>query len=350
MELIFYFLLIGVILWTVTSIYLRRLSSDGYQGPVSDHFDGERFYSYGPKIRRPVIKSDVLRPSLLKWMLHRPKNTWVLRENLHKPTIVERVLGSDIKITYVNHSTFLIQMYGKNILTDPIFANRASPFSFLGPKRYRAPGIASNDLPPIDIVLLSHNHYDHMDIAALRTISKKWNPRIITGLGNSAYLMKNGINGGTDLDWWDKQEINSDITIVGAPAQHFSARAFSDRNKTLWMGFVLETKRGNIYVAADTGYGAFVEKIKEKYSSFILAFLPIGAYLPPWMMSSVHISPDEALKMHQELNIQESIAMHFGTFKLADDGQDEPPQQLRTLLEQRPADFRILENGEECVV
>ncbi len=346
MEILIDTILFIAVISLLVFLFLRHISSDGYKGPVSDHFDGERFKSYGSPIRL-TFKSNG-HPSVFKWMLERRKNTWQLRNNTFTPTIVERVSGSNIKITYINHSTFLIQMYGKNILTDPVFATRVSPLSFIGPKRYRAPGIKLEDLPPIDMVLLSHNHYDHMDLSALRRISKKWHPLILTGLGNRTYLLKHGIQGSEDMDWWDERNIDEHLKIVVMPAQHFSARAFADRNKTLWMGFTIETPNGNIYFAGDTGYGVFVEKIKEKYQSFRLALIPIGAYLPPWMMSPVHISPDEAIRIHKELHIEKSIAMHHGTFRLADDGQDEPTEHLKKLLQtEAGVDFQVLENGGE---
>ena len=255
-------------------------------------------------------------------------------------------------VTYVNHDTVLIQTEGLNFLTDPIWSKRASPFYLLGPKRFALPGIAFDDLPPVDIVLVSHNHYDHMDIATLRRLVSKWNPKIIVPIGNKSYLNKRGIQNVVELDWWEKEEITEQVQVACVPAQHFSARAISDRNRTLWAGFVIETPHGNTYFAGDTGFGPFVEHLKARYEEFRLALLPIGAYKPEWFMRTVHISPDEAFVMHRELAVRTSVGMHFGTFRLADDRQEEPPRRIRELVETETCDgiFVTLENGEEIVV
>jgi L-ascorbate metabolism protein UlaG (beta-lactamase superfamily) len=155
------------------------------------------------------------------------------------------------------------------------------------------------------------------------------------------------------MDWWDKEVINPDISVVCVPSQHFSARAISDRNKTLWSGFVIETPRGPIYFAGDTGYGDFIQSIKQKYDKFILGLIPIGAYKPEWFMAPVHVSPDEAMKIHQDLKIDTSIAIHFGTFKLADDGQDEAKEKIKDIVSKNllaRTDFRVLENGQTVMI
>ena len=262
-------------------------------------------------------------------------------------------MGRELIVTFVNHSTVLIQTEGLNIITDPVWSKRVSPLWGIGPKRYRPVGMRFEDLPPIDVVLISHNHYDHMDISTLKRIVKKWKPKIYAGLGNARYLRSRGIRGTVDLDWWEKDVIIEGVAVVCAPGQHFSSRALSDRNKTLWCGFILETPHGDVYFAGDTGYGMFVQKLHERYKKFRLALLPIGAFRPEWFMGPVHVSPDQAMQMHHELFAQTSIAIHFGTFHLADDHQDEPPERIRDIIANTPdpkPNFLVLDNGESTIV
>ena len=283
-----------------------------------------------------------------RWMLSRPKNTWEPRTNSASAHPAKRVLGKELIVTFVNHATVLIQTEGLNILTDPIWSMRTSPASWLGPKRYREPGIPFGQLPPIDIILISHNHYDHMDLATLRKIREHGTPTIISGLGNSEYLSRHGIQGAIDLDWWQSIEINSAVTIRSVPAQHFSSRALSDRDKTLWTGFVIETPHGDTYFAGDTGYGLFAGAIKERYDEFRLGLIPIGAYIPSFIMSQVHLSPKEAYRFAGELHVKTFIPIHFGTFRLADDTQDQPVQDLTEVMikEENGVSTVILENGQ----
>lgn len=351
--MIILWLLLAVVLFVLCAFTFNAfLASKGYQGPVTDHFDGTHFFSYGKPATRALLPEN-RNSSVWKWMLNRPKSNWKWRANTHHPVITERVTGTELVITYINHASVLIQTEGLNIITDPIWAKRASPFSFAGPKRYRPAGITFDKLPPIDVVLLSHNHYDHLHLTTLRRLVHRHKSRIYTSLGNSEYLASKGIKGAVDMDWWQEQELKGGIILTSVPAQHFSARALTDRNKTLWCGFVLHTALGPVYFAGDTGYGPFVQKIAERFAGFRFAMIPIGAYLPEWFMHPVHVSPEEALQMHRELNVTTSMAIHFGTFHLADDGQDEAPTHLRTSLAALPTpqpDFRVIENGESITI
>lgn len=343
-------------IFTIIAFYVlikftdHYLSAKGYKGKASDHFSGSVFYSYGKK---PIVDKQKGRTvRILKWLLSREKHAWKWRNNSSYAKPAGRVEGDELVVTFINHSTLLIQTQGLNILTDPIWSKRASPFSFLGPARSRDPGLAFEDLPPIDLVLISHNHYDHMDVETLARVRELSDAPILAGLGNKEYLAARHITNVHDMDWWDRFEVKG-MTIVCAPGQHFSSRALSDRNMTLWCGFVIETKGGDIYFAGDTGYGPFTESIRSHYKKFRLAMLPIGAFRPEWFMGPVHISPDQAMHMHRELHVQTSIGIHHSTFRLADDEQDEPRERILELVRQSDEpkpNFLVLDNGESAII
>jgi len=308
------------------------LASPHYHGPVTDHFNGKRFFNDSP-----LWQSE---HSFLKWMATRERGYW--RDWVDAPPgprPPKRV--DDLRVTFVNHSTLLIQIDGRNILTDPIWSERCSPVSFAGPKRHRPPGIRFDDLPEIDLVLVSHNHYDHCDIPTLRALQSRFRPRILTPLGNSALLARYGIRA-EDMEWW---ETKGNVTLV--QAQHFCARALTDRNVTLWGGFVIHGRNGNVYHAGDTGWGDHFAEIARRYAPIRLACLPIGAYLPRWFMKPAHIDPLEAVEAHRVLNASTSIAMHYGTFDLGDDGETEPVDDLRrAIASNKSPRFWITEFGE----
>lgn len=318
-------------------------SAPGYQGPDSDHFDGRRFRN----------REAFNRPNILKAMAHfattrLPKwPDWV--ENQEFPAPPQRVGRGRLRVTFINHATVLLQVDSLNILTDPIWAQRCSPVSFAGPQRHRAAGLAIENLPPIDVILISHNHYDHLDLASLRQISARDHPRVFTGLGNGALLSSAGIAAVTELDWEQSAVINDRCTIHAQPARHFSSRGLFDGDATLWLSFVIESSAGNIYFAGDTGYGLHFTQTAERFAPFRLALLPIGAYLPRWIMGDIHLSPPEALQAHQDLRAQQSLAIHFGTFQLAVEEIDQPVKELRQALREQGVpeeQFWVLENGE----
>jgi len=259
------------------------------------------------------------------------------------PAIVE---GDRLLLTFVNHSTVLIQTEGLNILTDPVWSDRASPLSFAGPKRFSLPGVELDRLPPIHIVLLSHNHYDHLDLATLRRIQQAHAPRVYMALGNDYYLGKAGVKRPRVMDWWQEERYSETLTIYCTPAQHFSGRSLADRDRALWCSWVLETARGRIYFAGDTGFGPHFHKVKDRFRDFLVAFLPIGAYAPRWFMSPVHMDPDEAVAAHEILQPQMSIGIHHGTFALADEPQYEPRERLERLARERRLNFVVPRNGE----
>jgi L-ascorbate metabolism protein UlaG (beta-lactamase superfamily) len=254
-------------------------------------------------------------------------------------------------ITFIGQSTFLLQLGEINILTDPIFSRRASPVQWIGPKRARLPGIALADLPEIHLILVSHNHYDHLDLFSLRKLSQRFAPQVLTPLGNRALILESGLSKITELDWWQSHEIGK-VRITATPAQHFSARSFFDRNKALWSGFVVEDPARTIFFSGDTGYGEHFKEIAHRFPKMDLALLPIGSYEPRWFMRELHTNPEEAVQAFLDSNAKQAIGMHFGTFQLTDEGIDEPTQDLQRALNLNglgPQQFRVLEFGETAI-
>jgi L-ascorbate metabolism protein UlaG (beta-lactamase superfamily) len=320
-------IIVIIILIFLVIIFLGWIySAPVYKGPVTDHFDGKKFHN-----QQGVLSMGF--KSLFKWMRTREKGEWKeLKDVPFGPPPAEKIEDDSIVVTFINHSTFLVQTQCLNILTDPVCSERAGPVSFAGPKRMRPPGIRFEDVPPINIILLTHNHYDHLDIETLKKLSLKYNPKIFTSLGVGKFLEKNGIGNVSEMDWWDEINIDQGISLICTPAQHFSGRGMFDRDRTLWCGFALQTEKGSIYYSGDSGYGDFFKEIAQKISPVRLSFLPIGAFKPEWFMSSIHASPKDAVRIHQILKSSESIGMHFGTFHLADDGMDEPGETLKSVL------------------
>jgi L-ascorbate metabolism protein UlaG (beta-lactamase superfamily) len=229
-------------------------------------------------------------------------------------------------ITVINHASVLIQVDNLNILTDPHYSLRASPFQFAGPKRVIKPGIAFDDLPSIDIVLISHNHYDHLDLDTLKRLKDRDAPKFVAGLKTKSFLEDNGIKAAFELDWWQSITANkTKITFV--PAQHWSARGIFDDREMLWGGFYIENSY-KIYFAGDTGYGKFFKKIKEKLGAPDLSLIPIGAYEPRWFMKDSHLNPKDSLQAFKDLESKKMIGIHFGTFKLTDEGYNDPIDTL----------------------
>jgi L-ascorbate metabolism protein UlaG (beta-lactamase superfamily) len=253
-------------------------------------------------------------------------------------------------ITFIGHATFLIRIAGgPTLLTDPIWSERCSPFSFLGPRRARAPGLALDALPPIDAVLLSHNHYDHLDAPTLRRLKPA---RIVTGLNNAQILARNGIRGAEELDWWGETTIGA-ATVTYLPAHHFSARGIRDRGRSLWGGFAIRTAAGSILFSGDTAYGGHLTEIGQEAGPFSIGLIPIGAYEPNWFMRAVHMNPGEAVRARADTRVRTAIAMHFGTFKLTQEGIDEPPRALaeaRATAGLAEGDFIVPRFGETLVL
>jgi N-acyl-phosphatidylethanolamine-hydrolysing phospholipase D len=250
-----------------------------------------------------------------------------------------------IQITWIGHATFLIQVEGINILTDPIYNVRSSPLSF-GFERKSPPGIPFDRLPPIHAVIISHNHYDHLD---LYTVNKLGNtPKYFIPLKLGQWFHDHDITNYVEMDWWDTMMFKG-IRVVSVPSQHFSRRTPFDGNKTLWAGWVLETKRGKIFFAGDTGYAPHFKEIREKLGPMRLALLPIGSYRPRWFMKTIHMDPPDAVSAHKDLQAKQSIAMHWGTFYIADEPLGEPPLYLKKAMKEASiADdsFLVMKFGE----
>ena len=303
------------------------MSAPAYQGPVSDHFDGKRFFNHDP-IRHSSGQ-------FLKWILTRRPGPWRRRTEIDPaPPPPQRVSAGRLRVTFVNHATVLIQMDGLNVLTDPTWSEDCSPLPWLGlgTKRRRVPGLGINGLPPIDAVIISHNHYDHMNIDTLKRLAGKHSPRLFSGLGNGRFLSGQGIADCTEMDWWQSVSLSDDVRLISVPARHFSGRGLFDRCRTLWSGFVIEGPAGLVYFAGDTGFGGHFQRIRGTLGPPRLALLPIGAFQPRWFMGPVHLSPEEAVEAHRILGAGTSMAIHFGTFPLGDDGQDEPVERLNRAL------------------
>ncbi len=319
------------------------LSAPRYKGPISDHFDGSKFLNSGG-----VKAKDAL--DVLKWLVNRKRGAWKQNTDEHYGKHPLGQFTDGIRITFINHSTFLIQVDGLNILTDPIWSKRASPFQWVGPKRMKLPGIKFEDLPRIHVVILSHNHYDHLDLQTMRMVFGAHHPRIITPLGIKSFLDLQYITGVTEADLWGEFELNNTVKIQLVPAQHFSGRGLLDRDATLWCGYVIKTSKGKIYFAGDTGYNKqLFQDIGSQCGPIKISLLPIGAYKPNWFMSPIHTSPEESIKIHLDVQSQSSIATHFGTFPLADDGLDEPVEALHSARRKynlQPEEFLILKEGE----
>ena len=309
--------------------------------PIPDHFDGRRFFN--PHVPRGKGLREVRR-----WHRTRQKEPWP--EHVEDAILPPpgRAAQDRIAVTFIGHSTFLLQIGGLCVLTDPIWSERCSPVSVAGPRRVRRPGQRLDSLPGVDLLLVSHNHYDHMDLPTLRKVQARWSPYVATGLGNARHLAKAGIRSAVELDWWQSTELaGAKVTYV--PAQHFSSRGIHDRDRCLWGGFVIEFRGAVVYFAGDSGYCPHFAEIGRRFPRIDLALIPIGAYEPRWFTRRNHVDPQEAVRAHLDLKPRRSLGMHFGTFQLTDEAIDAPVralQQARAKAGVADADFDVLAFGE----
>lgn len=313
------------------------LSGPRYHGPKSDHFDGTRFHNQIPGEAPGGME-------VVEWRLHRHPGAWPdFVEIPPAPPPPRRVEG--LRVTFVNHATVLIQLGGVNVLTDPIWGDAAGPAPFIGRKRHRPPGLRLEDLPPIDVVLLSHDHYDHLDMLTLGRIVRAHHPRILAGLGMAKLLAGHDIPRVTDLDWWQWTPISKDLRIFAVPARHNCRRTACDEDERLWEGFVLQTRTGGgVYFAGDTGYGPHLQAIADRFAPFRLALLPIAPGTPRALFGPVHLDAAEAVRAARVLRARTNIPIHFGTFAQGDEGDGEAEAKLRAARDDTP--WVVLHNGD----
>lgn len=267
---------------------------------------------------------------LLEWRLSRDKPVLSKIEISNSWQEIINNKNTNFAI-WIGHSTFLINLNGVYILTDPIFSDRASPLKNIGPKRLIEPAININEIPKVDIVTISHNHYDHLDIKSLKIIANKFpQAKFLVPVGDKKLLEKNNIDNIFEFQWWDTMSIN-DIDITFTPVQHWSARGIFDRNKSLWGGWYFNAHGLNLFHAGDSGYSKDFVDIKNNLGAPDLAFIPIGAYDPEWFMSESHMNPEEAVKVSLDLNAKQSIGMHWGTFTLTSEDTIDPFNRVNSL-------------------
>ena len=308
---------------------------------MSDHYDGRRYFN-------PWGSSAKGLGDVLRWKLGGRSEPWPASvTDAPAPPLPELPEGG-MSATFLGHATILLRLPGLAVLTDPIFSRRASPFSWAGPARVRPAAFAPTELPPLDAILVSHNHYDHMDLPSLRALAARGAETAVAPLGNGRRLKAAGFRRVIELDWWESAEIGAGrVTLT--PAQHWSSRSPFDRNRALWGGFRLDAGGRSAFFPGDTGYGPHFRIIRERLGPVDLAVLPIGAYEPRWFMQSMHMDPYDAVKAHADLGAAASVAMHWGSFRLTDEGIEAPLRRLEAarreagLLEEA---FRVLAHGE----
>lgn len=318
-----------------------------YDGPKSDHFDGRVFFN--PEGVPPRNFADLLKWQLGGGNISWPGN-WPSPHPAAKP--VPRIDGNAMRVTMIGHASLLIQTAGLNILTDPVWSKRSSPVSFAGPKRVNPPGVNIRDLPPVDLVLVSHNHYDHLDVSTLQHLHKTHRPLIVTPLGNDAIIRDSIADARIETrDWGEVVTVDAGIRVHLEPVHHWSARGIGDRRMALWSGFVVETPGGRIYHVGDTGFhqGRNYRDAAEKHGEFRLAILPIGAYEPRWFMKGQHQNPKEAVEGMKLCRAQHVAGHHWATFPLTNEAIEEPRQLLHAALDEAKVDrerFRPMLPGE----
>lgn len=331
-------------------IILSGCSSPYYKGAPSDHFDGKKFFA-----PEKIEKKNWL--AVARWRFGDTRKSWpewVELGQTDKPP--SEIKGNDLRASYINHATVLLQTRGLNILTDPIWSKRASPLGFMGPKRHHVPGVAWDDLPKIDLVVISHSHYDHLDLATVKRLTARDNPLFVVPLGVDAIIRRKIPHARLHaMDWGQSHVFNPELTLHAEPVQHWSARTPFDDNEALWASYVLSFGGENIYFSGDTGYasGQIFRDIGQKYGEFRFAMLAVGAYEPRWFMKESHINPAEAVQVYKDIHANHAMPLHWGTFQLTDEGRDEPIEALKAALDQQDIShkaFNVLLPGEAWMV
>ncbi|MFC6051346.1 Zn-dependent hydrolase [Acinetobacter sp. Ac_877] len=320
----------------------------------SEHFNGERFFNVGHSSDKPS------RTDLYKWLITRKSHTWNVDIQHEYEAFYKSIISlpesrphaslDDWNVWFIGHATALIKIGPYNFLTDPVWSDYASPKQGVGPRRVCPAGIRLEDLPEIHGVLLSHNHYDHMDIATLKWLHEKFGMMIYTGLGNGYYL-PDEFNV-TELDWWESISFN-ELNIVYTPAQHGSGRGFRDQNSALWGGFSISNGKDHCYFAGDTGYATHFKEIKQKLGAPRIALLPIGAYEPRHILRYMHMNPEDAFQAHKDLHAKCSLAIHYRTFQLTDESRDQPEEDLHKAMKNSSKlvnPFYCIREGKKIIV
>lgn len=285
---------------------------------------------------------------VLKWKIKAKPTPWPKKvENTLNPNLPSQIGSNKVYATFINHATVLLQLEQLNVLTDPIFSAVAGPNSRMGPRRVRAPGIAFEELPKIDVVLLSHNHYDHLDVPSIRDLWNRDHPLFIVPLKNGKLLRSLGIDKIVELGWWQEHRLTTQQSFILTPAKHWSRRGLLDYCKALWGGFVIKSPELQIFFAGDTAYGSHFKMIQERYGAMDLCLLPIGAYEPRWFMKDFHMNPEDAVQAHVDLESKLSMAIHFGTFRLTDEGINDPVKHLQeSLIARNLSNFIAPDHGQ----
>ena len=325
---------------------MSRTRNRYYDGPITDHFDGTRFFIAGAPTDKKV--ADLLRAMMRTKLAPWPKHV----DNPPSAPVVPKVKGAALRVTSIGHASHLIQTRGLNILVDPVWSERASPLPFVGPKRVAAPGLPLDALPPLDAILITHNHYDHLDMPTLDALRARRPCRIITPLGNDTIIKAHDARHDVQAyDWGDRVALSPDVAVTLVPSHHWSARWIGDRRMALWAAFVIETPDGPIYHIGDTAWrdGAIFQDIPKRFGIPRLAILPIGAYEPRWFMRDQHVEPAESVRLLQACGARNALAHHWGTFRLTAEPIDDPPHRLAQALEAAgidPVRFRVQRPGE----
>jgi L-ascorbate metabolism protein UlaG (beta-lactamase superfamily) len=324
------------IILLLMSLMSFALSAKDY--PISDHYDGKKFFNPTENQLHTVWE-------LIKWRVTAKDNQWP--DQIANKVYPVPVLSSANRAiaTFVGHSTFLLQLKELNVLTDPMFSERASPVKFIGPKRIRAPGLKLEELPKIDVVIISHNHYDHLDLESLKVLDGKYHPLFLVPLGNEKILKEAGIQNVHEMDWWEEHIIR-EHKFTFTPAQHWSGRGLFDKCETLWGSFFIQSPTFKTYFAGDTGLATHFANIRLRLGAPDLSLLPIGGYEPQYFMKINHMTPEEAFIAHQDLNSTFSIGMHFGTFPFTDEPVQDPVERLK---KKKSEVFNVLDHGESRV-
>lgn len=318
----------------------ENFNPNAYQ---SDHFKDGRFFN-------PSLKESKGFFDFIKWQFTSDKKRWPDIVNAQSVNYKnEEIKKNSLKATFINHSTFLLELDGIVILTDPIWSERASPVSFAGPKRIQSPGLTYNQIKKIDVVIISHNHYDHLDLPSLKEINDRFHPKFFVGLGDKKLLEGEGVENVYELDWNQDFNLSENTKITFLKCRHWSARGIFDRFKSLWGAYLIEHQNLKVYFAGDTGYAEHFKEAKDKFNPIDLAILPIGAYEPRWFMKNFHMNPQDALNAAVDLSARVNLGMHLETFQLTDEGFEEPRQELMKLLNSdlyKKMKFEILNHGQ----